>query len=62
MESSVGKSDIFIPQDAVHECIKVGDVVTAYVERNEVGSCKWKAITVSTHSKRTQISDGKHAC
>jgi hypothetical protein len=51
MESSAGKSDVFIPNDVVHECIKIGDIVTAIVESNEIGTCKWKAVAISTDVK-----------
>jgi hypothetical protein len=59
MESSPGKSDIFIPQAAVHECINIGDIVTAIVEKNDVGTCKWKAIIITTISNKKKESDGK---
>ncbi len=62
MESSAGRSDIFIPQDAIHGCIEIGDFVTAIVEKNDVGTCKWKAISVSTNSKHTHESGGTCAC
>ena len=59
MESAKGVSDIFIPRAVLEESdqknsIKVGDICTAIVVANEVGSCKWKALCVNKGPKLVQ--------